>query len=59
MAPLPNSNWAAALLAPEAFKIINRQNFIVLTSHDVSGILNSKINIWMETVGFLNISHCY
>ena len=47
MAPLPNSNWAAALLAPEAFKIINRQNFIVLTSHDVSGILNSKVNIWM------------
>ena len=38
---------AVALLAPEAFKIINRQNFIVLTSHDVSGILNSKVNIWM------------
>ena len=38
---------AAALLAPEALKIINQQNFIVLTSHDVSGILNSKVNIWM------------
>ena len=39
----------AALLAPEALKIINQQNLTVLTSHDVSGILNS------QTVGFLNI----
>ena len=37
---------AAALLAPEALKIINGQNLTVLTSHDVSGILNSKANIW-------------
>ena len=36
-----------ALLAPEALKIINQQNLTVLTSHDVSGILNSKVNIWM------------
>ena len=38
---------AAALLAPEALKIINGRNLTVLTSHDVSGILNSKVNIWM------------
>ena len=31
----------------EALKIINVRNLIVLTSHDVSGILNSKGNIWM------------
>ena len=37
----------AALLAPEALKIINGQNLAVLTSYDVSGILNSKVNIWM------------
>ena len=49
---------AAGLLAPEALKIINGQNLTVLTSHDVSGILNSKVKIWMTVVGFLNISHC-
>ena len=38
---------AAAILAPEALKIINGQNLTVLTSHDVTGILNSKVNIWM------------
>ena len=38
---------AETLLAPEALKIINGQNLTVLTSHDVSGILNSKVNIWM------------
>ena len=38
---------AAALLAPEALKIINGRNLTVLTSHDVSGILNSRVNIWM------------
>ena len=37
----------AALLAPEDLKIINWWNLTVLTSHDVSGILNSKVNIWM------------
>ena len=36
---------AAALLAPEALKIINGRKLTVLTSHDVSGILNSKVNI--------------
>ena len=36
-----------ALLALEALKIINGRNLTVLTSHDVSGILNSKVNIWM------------
>ena len=35
----------AALLTPKALKIINRQNLTVLTSHDVSKILNSKVNI--------------
>ena len=38
---------AVVLLAPEALKIINGQNLTILTSHDVSGILNSKVNIWM------------
>ena len=38
---------AAALLAPEALKIINGRNLTVLTSHDVSGISNSNVNIWM------------
>ena len=36
-----------ALLAPEALKIINGRNLTVLTSHNVSGILNCKVNIWM------------
>ena len=36
-----------ALLEPEALKIINGRNITVLTSHNVSGILNSKVNIWM------------
>ena len=36
-----------SLLAPEALKIINVQKLTVLTSHDVSGILNFKVNIWM------------
>ena len=49
---------AAALLAPEALKIINGQNLTVLTSHDVNGILNSKVNIWMADSRLLNISHC-
>ena len=48
----------AALLAPKALKIINGQYLTVLTSHDVSGILNSKTNIWMTDSSFLNISHC-
>ena len=38
---------AVALLAPKALKIINGLKLNVLTSHDVSGILNSKVNIWM------------
>ena len=33
-----------ALLTPEALKIIIGQNLTVLTSHDVSGILKSKLN---------------
>ena len=37
----------ATLLAPEALKLINGRNLTVLTSHDMSGILNSKFNIWM------------
>ena len=49
---------AAPLLAPEALKIINGQNLTVLTSHDVNGILNSKVNIWMADSRLLNISHC-
>lgn len=44
---------AAALLALEALKIINRRNLTVLTSHHVSGILNSKVNIWMTDSRFL------
>ena len=38
---------AMALLTPETLKIIHGRNLTVLTSHDVSGILNSKVNIWM------------
>ena len=34
---------AVALLAPEALKIINGRNLTVLTSHDVSGILNLRL----------------
>ena len=34
---------AAALLAPEALKVINGRNLTVLTSHDVSGILNLRL----------------
>ena len=49
---------ATVLLTPEALKIINGQYLTVLTSHDVSGILNSKTNIWMTDSSFLNISHC-
>ena len=44
---------AMALLAPEALKIINGWNLTVLTSHDVSGILNSKVNIWRTDSGLL------
>ena len=43
----------AALLAPEALKIITGQNLTVLTSHDVNGILNSKVNVWMTDRQFL------
>ena len=49
---------AETLLAPEALKIINGQNLTVLTSHDVNGILNSKVNIWMTASRLLKISHC-
>ena len=35
------------LLVPEALKSTNGQNITLLTSHDVNGILNSKVNIWM------------
>ena len=38
---------AMALLTPEALKIINGWNLTVLTTHDMSWILNSKINTWM------------
>ena len=38
---------ATALLTSQALTIINGQNLTVLTSHDVSGILKSKVNIWM------------
>ena len=31
------------LLMPKVFKLTNGQNFTVLTSQDVSGILNSKV----------------
>ena len=44
---------AVALLVPEALKIINGWNITVLTSHDVSGILNSRVNIWMTDSRFL------
>ena len=47
---------ASALLAPEALKIINGQNLTVLTSHDVRGILNSKVNIWMTDSRLLKLS---
>ena len=40
-------NGAMALLTPEALKIVNGRNLTVLTSHDVSQILNSKVTIWM------------
>ena len=49
---------AVALLAPEALKVINRRNLTVLNSHDVNGILNSKVNIWMTASRLLKISHC-
>ena len=49
---------AAALLPPEALKVINRRNLTVLNSHDVNGILNSKVNIWMTASRLLKISHC-
>ena len=32
---------------PKVLKFINGQNITVLTSHNVSEILNSKVNIWM------------
>ena len=44
-----------ALLAPEALKIINGWNLTVLTSHDVSEILNSKVNIWMTDSRLLSL----
>jgi len=44
---------ATALLASEALKIINGRNLAIRTSHDVSGILNSKVNIWMTDCRFL------
>jgi len=31
------------LLMPKAHKFTNGQNFTILTSHDVSGVLNSKV----------------
>ena len=37
---------AVTLLAPEALKITDERNLTVLTSCNVSGILNSKVNIW-------------
>ena len=37
---------------PKALKFTNGQNITVLTSHNVSEILNSKVNIWM-TVSWL------
>ena len=36
-----------ALLVPEALKCTNGKYITLLTSHDVSGILNSEVNIWM------------
>ena len=44
---------AATVWAPETLKIINGWNPAVLTSHDVSGILNSKVNIWMTDSSLL------
>ena len=46
MATLSKSNSEIALLVPEVLKLISGWNVIVLTSHDVSEILNSKVNIW-------------
>ena len=37
-----------ALFAPEALTCISGRNLTILTSHHVNGILNSKVNIWME-----------
>ena len=34
-------------MGQRALKIVNGRNLTVLTSHDVSQILNSKVNIWM------------
>ena len=42
-----------ALLTPETLKIIHGRNLTVLTSHDVSGILNSKVNTWMRDQSLL------
>ena len=36
---------AVALLSPEALKISNDQKLTVLTSHDLRGILSSKVDI--------------
>ena len=49
---------AGALLTPEALKIINGWNLTVLTSHDVSGILTSKVNTWMTDSRLLKYHHC-
>ena len=38
---------ATAVLTSQALTIINGQNLTVLTSHDVSGILHSKVNTRM------------
>ena len=38
---------------PKALKFTNGQNITVLTSHNVSEILNSKVNIWMTDRQFL------
>ena len=46
MATLSKSNSEIALLVPEVLKLISGGNVIVLTSHDVSEILHSKVNIW-------------
>ena len=35
------------LLVPAALKFTKGQNLTVLTSHDVSGIIDCKVNIWM------------
>lgn len=42
-----------ALLTPETLKIIHGRNLTVLTSHDMSGILNSKVNTWMRDQSLL------